>query len=95
MSVADHPDRTRRQIGVVFQSPALDGALTCREALGLQAALSGITRRERRQSVEVALADAGLADRAGHRVGTLSGGLARRLDLVRGLLHRPAACLAR
>ena len=92
-SVTERPDETRRQIGVVFQSPALDPALTCREALRLQAALSGIPRRERPPLVEGALADAGLADRADHRVGTLSGGLARRLDLVRGLLHRPALAL--
>ena len=91
--MTEHPDQTRRQIGVVFQSPALDPALTCRESLSLQAALSGLPRAERRQSVESALSDAGLADRADQRVGALSGGLARRLDLVRGLLHRPELAL--
>ena len=91
--VTEHPDQTRRQIGVVFQSPALDGALTCREALSLQAALSGLPRHQRSEHIDGALADAGLADRAGDRVGTLSGGLARRLDLVRGVLHRPALAL--
>ena len=91
--VAAEPDAVRRQIGVVFQTPALDPALTSREALSLQAALVGIARSERPTRIASALADAGLADRARQRVGDLSGGLARRLDLARGLLHRPALAL--
>ena len=93
LDVAADPAGVRRQLGVVFQSPALDPALTAREALRMQAALVGIGRRERAAAVDAGLADAGLADRAGTRVGTLSGGLARRLDLARGLLHRPALAL--
>lgn len=93
LDVTADPAGVRRQLGVVFQSPALDLALTCREALQMQAALVGIGRRERAAAVDGALADAGLADRAGARIGTLSGGLARRLDLARGLLHRPALAL--
>ena len=93
LDVAADPAGVRRQIGVVFQSPALDPALTAREALRMQAALVGVGRRERGAAVDGALQDAGLADRAGARVGTLSGGLARRLDLARGLLHRPALAL--
>lgn len=90
--VAD-PDGVRRRVGVVFQSPALDGALTAREALGFQAALVRIPRAEVPSRVTAALADAGLSDRADDRVGTLSGGLVRRLDLARGLMHRPALAL--
>ena len=87
------PDAVRQRVGVVFQSPALDGALTCREALRFQAALVRIPRADVAGRVDAALADAGLADRAGDRVAALSGGLARRLDLARGLMHRPALAL--
>lgn len=87
------PEAVRARIGVVFQSPALDPALTAREALALQAALVRIPRAERRGRIAAALADAGLSDRADDRVGTFSGGMARRLDLSRSLLHRPALAL--
>ncbi len=93
LDVVADPAGVRRQLGVVFQSPALDPALTCREALQMQAALVAIPRAQRAEAIDRALADAGLADRAGARIGTLSGGLARRLDLARGLLHRPALAL--
>ena len=93
LDVAAQPDAVRRRLGVVFQSPALDAALTCREALRLQAALVGLGRAEAGPRVEAALDESGLRDRAGQRVGALSGGLARRLDLARGLLHRPALAL--
>ena len=87
------PAGVRRRIGVVFQSPALDDALTVRESLDLQAALVGLGRGEARGRIDDLLGRLDLADRAGHRVGTLSGGLARRADLARGLLHRPALVL--
>ena len=93
LDVVQDPDGVRQRLGVVFQSPALDPALTAREALALQAALVQIDRPDRERAVAGALADAGLTDRAYDRVGTLSGGLARRLDLARGLLHRPALAL--
>ncbi|PAP77374.1 ABC transporter ATP-binding protein [Rubrivirga marina] len=98
VAVAGHdvvaaPDAVRQRVGVVFQSPALDDAITAREALRFQAALVRIPRSEIAARVGAALDDAGLADRADSRVGTLSGGLARRLDLARGLMHRPALAL--
>ena len=87
------PAAVRRRIGVVFQSPALDDALTVRESLALQAALAGLGRGEARARIDDLLGRLDLADRAGSRVGTLSGGLARRADLARGLLNRPALVL--
>ena len=93
LDVVADPDGVRRRLGVVFQSPALDDALTCREALTLQAALYGTPRAQRQSIVGDALSDSGLTDRASDAVSTLSGGLARRLDLVRGLLHGPALAL--
>ncbi|MDT7856861.1 ATP-binding cassette domain-containing protein [Rubrivirga sp. S365] len=87
------PAAVRRRIGVVFQSPALDDALTVRESLALQAALAGLGRGEARARIDDLLGRLDLADRADARVGTLSGGLARRADLARGLLHHPALVL--
>ncbi|MEM6288684.1 MAG: ABC transporter ATP-binding protein [Bacteroidota bacterium] len=87
------PAAARRRLGVVFQSPALDEALTVGESLRLQAALVGLDARTGAERIEAALADLGLADRAADSVGTLSGGLIRRTDLARGLLHRPPLVL--
>jgi len=77
----------RARLGVVFQKPALDRLLTVRENLALQAALFGLDRRAER--AEDAAAELGIADRLGDRVGTLSGGLARRADLARAMLTDP------
>ena len=93
IDLASSPASVRERIGVVFQSPALDTALTAREALRLQAALVRLPRSERSTRIADALAEAGLTDRADDRLGTFSGGMARRLDLARGLLHRPALAL--
>lgn len=82
--------RLRRQIGVVFQSPSVDDYLTCRENLRLAAALHRVPRREAEQRAEAMLELADLADRADEPVKTLSGGMRRRLELARSLIHRPA-----
>ncbi|RME75809.1 MAG: ABC transporter ATP-binding protein [Planctomycetota bacterium] len=87
------PDAVRRRIGVVFQQPALDPQLTVRENLVFQARLYGIGDSERNARIEQLLARLGLLDRAGDRVGVLSGGLARRADVARGLLHGPGLLL--
>ena len=87
--VACQPAEVRRRIGVVFQSPALDGHLTVAENLHHHARLQGLTGARRRQRVDGSLAALGLGDRAGDAVKTLSGGLRRRVDLARGLLHDP------
>ena len=80
----------RRRTGVVFQEPSLDPKLTVRENLLLGAALFRVPRAEARARAEGLLAAAGLADRAGERAGRLSGGLRRRLELARALVHRPS-----
>jgi ABC-2 type transport system ATP-binding protein len=77
----------RRRLGLVFQEPSLDRELTAREHLDLQARLYHLDARARR--VGEALERAGLAGDADRPVRGLSGGMRRRLEIARGLLHRP------
>ena len=86
-------DAIRRRIGVVFQSPALDKKLTVRENLRHQGHLYGMRGGPLRERIDELLARFGLADRAGESVEKLSGGLRRRVDLAKGLLHRPELLL--
>ena len=79
----------RQRLGVVFQSPALDDTLTVRENLAFQGALYGLHGASLRDRISTVLGYVDLHDRADNAVDTLSGGLARRADLARGLLHRP------
>jgi len=83
----------RRLIGVAFQRAALDRELTVRENLGVQGALMGMGGRPLAERIDELLRYFGVADRAGDRISALSGGLARRVDLARGLLHRPRMLL--
>lgn len=86
--VRDAP-RVRDLIGVVFQEPALDDRLTARENLELHAVLYRIRPRWIGPLVRQALEWTELADRADRPVRTFSGGMKRRLELGRALLHRP------
>lgn len=83
----------REQLGVTFQSPALDGRLTVEENLRCHGQLYSIAGRELGQRIQQGLARLGLEDRARQRVETLSGGLRRRVELAKGLLHRPRLLL--
>ncbi len=84
-----HPERVRRRLGVVFQHPALDGKLTVLENLRCHAALYGLGATESGARATALLERLGVAERAGDLVDTLSGGLARRVELAKGLLHAP------
>jgi ABC-2 type transport system ATP-binding protein len=77
-------------LSIVFQAPGLDRHLTVMENLRDQAALYGLRGREAHTRIEQELRLADLDDRRNSLVKTLSGGLARRVDLCRALLHRPA-----
>jgi ABC-2 type transport system ATP-binding protein len=88
-----HPERVRRHLGVVFQHPALDGKLTVLENLRCHAALYGLGAAESRARAAALLERLGLTERTGDFVDTLSGGLARRVELAKGLLHAPALLL--
>jgi len=83
------PRMAKRNIGVVHQVTNLDRDLTARENLTLHAILHGIGGRERAARVAEALRFAGLEDQADRAVRTFSGGMGRRLVVVRALLHRP------
>jgi ABC-2 type transport system ATP-binding protein len=80
----------RAAAGIVFQSPGLDGKLTAEENLALAAGLHCVPRGAARATVRRLLESAGLADRAREPVDRLSGGMRRRLELARALVHRPA-----
>lgn len=81
------------RVGVVFQSPSLDPLLTIGENLRLHATLTGLCARSGRSRVESLCEMLGIADRMNDRVKTLSGGLARRADLARAVLHGPELLL--
>jgi ABC-2 type transport system ATP-binding protein len=83
----------RRQLGVVFQAPSLDKKLTVAETLTHQGRLYGLSSAELAARKAELLAAVGLADRANDRVETLSGGLRRRVELAKCLLHRPRLLL--
>ena len=80
----------RRAIGIVFQEPSVDERLTARENLEFHAVLYGMPRAERSQRIGDALRLVDLEERADHMVEQYSGGMRRRLEIARGLLHVPA-----
>ncbi len=83
----------RRQIGVVFQAPSLDKKLTVAENLRHQGRLYGLPSAELNSRSAGLLAAVGLQDRARDRVETLSGGMRRRAELAKSMLHRPRLLL--
>jgi ABC-2 type transport system ATP-binding protein len=90
---AKDPDRLRREIGVVFQAQSVDPKLTAYENLWHQGHLYGLRGTALGQRVGEILSRVGLADRAKERVETFSGGMQRRIELAKGLLHHPAVLL--
>jgi ABC-2 type transport system ATP-binding protein len=93
LDVAAEPSRIRSVIGVTFQSPSLDRKLTVRENLASQGYLYGLSGSTLRTRIETLLARLGIADRSRDRVESLSGGLARRVEIAKGLLHDPRVLL--
>lgn len=81
--------RVRARIGVVFQDPALDERLTARENLRIHAVLYRLPRAALAEAVDQALGWAQLVDAADRPVRTFSGGMKRRLELARALMHAP------
>ena len=85
--------RLRRQIGVVFQAQSVDPKLTAYENLWHQGHLYGLRGTGLNARISEMLTRVGLADRAEERVETFSGGMQRRIELAKGLLHRPGVLL--
>lgn len=90
---AQDPSRLRRQIGVVFQAQSVDPKLTAYENLWHQGHLYGLRGPELKKRIEEILARVGLLDRAKELVETFSGGMQRRIELAKGLLHHPGVLL--
>lgn len=93
LDVAHEPSRVRSRIGVTFQSPSLDRKLTVRENLVSQGYLYGLSGAPLRARIASLLEKLGLTDRSGDRAESLSGGLARRVEIAKGLLHNPLVLL--
>ena len=91
--VAKDPAQVRRQVGVVFQTQSLDKALTVEENLRAQGHLHGLSGATLRQRMDAAMERLGLLDRKRDLVDTLSGGLKRRVEIAKALLHRPQVLL--
>ncbi|HEU5413897.1 MAG TPA: ATP-binding cassette domain-containing protein [Candidatus Angelobacter sp.] len=87
------PDQVRRRIGVVFQSQSVDVKLTASENLWHQGHLYGLRGSELKERIAAMLRHVALADRADERVETFSGGMQRRVELAKGLMHHPSVLL--
>ncbi|HET6911444.1 MAG TPA: ATP-binding cassette domain-containing protein [Mycobacteriales bacterium] len=82
-------DHVRRHIGLVFQDPTLDQYLTADQNLQMHAELYGLPRAALRPRMTQVLEMVGLEERRSALVSTYSGGMKRRLEIARGLLHAP------
>lgn len=90
---AKDPNGLRRKIGVVFQAQSVDVKLSAMENLRHQGHLYGLSGASLRARIQEMLGRVGLADRANERVETFSGGMQRRVELAKGLLHHPSVLL--
>lgn len=91
--VARDPAQVRRNIGVVFQSPSIDVKLSAEENLRVIGNIYGLRGAALKKRVAEMLGRVGLADRAKEKAETFSGGMQRRLELAKGLLHHPSVLL--
>ena len=87
--VGDQADAVRANIGLVFQDPSLDQQLTTRENLEFHAFIYDVPSAIRKQRIDEVLEMVELTDRADSVVMTFSGGMRRRLEIARGMLHTP------
>ena len=87
--VVSEPAKVRSSIGIVFQAPSSDDMLTGYENLQLHSMLYGVPRHTREQRIDEVLTLVGLNERKHDQVKTYSGGMRRRLEIARGLLHKP------
>ena len=88
-NVSTAQDAARKTFGIVFQDPSLDDELTASENMKLHAALYSLDKKLAKERTEELLKLVELWDRKDSRVKTFSGGMKRRLEIARGLLHHP------
>jgi ABC-2 type transport system ATP-binding protein len=81
--------KVRKSIGIVFQQPSVDDLLTGRENLAMHNLLFSVPRELRKQRIDEVLSLVNLEKRADDLVNTYSGGMRRRLELARGIMHHP------
>jgi len=89
IDVVQDPAAVRQRIGLVFQDPSLDDQLTGRENLEFHAFIYSVPAAERRKRIDEMLDLLQLSERAASQVRTYSGGMKRRLEIARGMLHQP------
>ncbi|HLG37062.1 MAG TPA: ATP-binding cassette domain-containing protein [Nitrososphaera sp.] len=87
--IVSQPAKVRASIGIVFQAPSSDDMLTGYENLHLHSMLYSVPRHSRRQRIDEVLELVGLMERKHDQVKAYSGGMRRRLEIARGLLHKP------
>ena len=88
-----HPSAALARIGVVFQQPSLDMDLSVEQNLRYHASLHGIQPKTAQHRIDDELQRCGLAEKAGAKLRTLSGGQRRRVEIARALLHQPSLLL--
>ena len=81
--------KVRKSIGIVFQDPSLDDELTAKENLDFHGRLYGMTKKLREERIAEVLKLVELTDKASLKVRSFSGGMKRRLEIARGLMHHP------
>lgn len=87
--IVKQPGQVRKSIGIVFQDPSVDDRLTGRENMEMHANLYGVPKEVQKKRIPELLALVELEDRADTLLKTYSGGMRRRLEIARGLLHYP------
>jgi ABC-2 type transport system ATP-binding protein len=87
--IREKPAKVRDNIGVVSQAMTLDVELTARENMELHAKYFNIPKEIRRRRIKELLDIVGLADKSNFTVGSYSGGMKRKLEIIRSLIHRP------
>lgn len=89
IDLAENPDAVRQRLGIVFQDPSLDGDLTAQENMEIHAVFYHVPKKTRGGRIEQLLKQFELWERRGQQAKTFSGGMKRRLEIARSLLHTP------